>query len=101
MQTVEAAIKLARQYMLESGQGGRHRVIARRQSYHGNTLGALAAGGNQWRREPFAPLMIETSHIPPCYAYRERHDGESEADYGLRAADALVIPIMRPSFCPR
>ena len=94
-EAVEAAIKLARQYMLESGQGSRHRVIARRQSYHGNTLGALAAGGNQWRREPFAPLMIETSHIPPCYAYRDRRDGESEVDYGLRAADALEEEILR------
>jgi adenosylmethionine-8-amino-7-oxononanoate aminotransferase len=94
-EAVEAALKLARQYMLESGQAGRHRVISRRQSYHGNTLGALAAGGNLWRREPFAPLMIETSHIPPCYAYREQADGESEADYGLRAADALEEEILR------
>ena len=94
-EAVEAALKLARQYMLESGQGSRHRVISRRQSYHGNTLGALAAGGNLWRREPFAPLMIETSHILPCYAYREQNKGESEADYGLRAADALEEEILR------
>jgi adenosylmethionine-8-amino-7-oxononanoate aminotransferase len=94
-EAVEAALKLARQYMIETGQGSRHRVIARRQSYHGNTLGALAAGGNLWRREPFAPLMIETSHIPPCYAYREQHDGESEEDYGLRAANALEDEIER------
>ena len=49
-EAVEAAIKLARQYFLETGQTSRHRVIARKQSYHGNTLGALAAGGNMWRR---------------------------------------------------
>jgi adenosylmethionine-8-amino-7-oxononanoate aminotransferase len=91
----EAAIKLARQYMLETGQATRHRVIARRQSYHGNTLGALAAGGNQWRREPFAPLMIETSHISPCYAYRGCVEGESEAEYGLRVADELEQEIVR------
>jgi adenosylmethionine-8-amino-7-oxononanoate aminotransferase len=94
-EAVEAAIKLARQYMLESGQAGRHRVIGRRQSYHGNTLGALAAGGNAWRREPFAPLMIETTHIPPCYAYRDRHESESEAEYGIRAADTLETEILR------
>ena len=46
-----------------------------------------------WRREPFAPLMIKTSHIPPCYAYRERHEGESDAEYGLRAANALEAEI--------
>ena len=94
-EAVEAALKLARQYVLETGQRSRHRVIARRQSYHGNTLGALAAGGNLWRREPFAPLMIETSHIPPCYAYRDRREGESEEEYGLRAADALEDEIQR------
>ncbi|MEM1399435.1 MAG: aminotransferase class III-fold pyridoxal phosphate-dependent enzyme, partial [Pseudomonadota bacterium] len=59
-EAVEAAIKLARQYCLEKGEPDRHRVIARRQSYHGNTLGALAAGGNEWRRAQFAPLLTET-----------------------------------------
>ena len=92
-EAIEAAIKLARQYAIEIGQSSRTHIIARRQSYHGNTLGALAAGGNMWRREPFAPLMIKTSHIPPCYAYRERHEGESDAEYGLRAANALEAEI--------
>lgn len=94
-EAMEAAIKLARQYFLEIGQESRHRVIARRQSYHGNTMGALATGGNQWRREPFAPLMIETSHIAPCYAYREQRDGESEFDFGQRIADELDTEINR------
>ena len=94
-EAVEAAIKLARQYMLEIGQASRHRIIARRQSFHGNTLGALAAGGNQWRREPFAPLMIDTSHISPCYAYRGREEGESEAEYGQRVANELEQEILR------
>ena len=94
-EAVEAAIKLARQYFLENGQKSRHRVIARRQSYHGNTLGALAAGGNMWRREPFAPLMIETTHISPCYAYRGQQAGESDQDYGLRVADELEAEILR------
>ena len=94
-EAVEAAIKLARQYFLETGQPSRHRVIARQQSYHGNTLGALAAGGNMWRREPFAPLMIDTTHISPCYAYRGQHDGESEYDYGQRVANELETEILR------
>ena len=94
-EAVEAAIKLARQYFIETGQPQRHRVIARRQSYHGNTLGALAAGGNAWRREPFAPLMIETSHISPCYAYRGKTDDESDFDYGQRMANELEAEIQR------
>ncbi|MEE4118546.1 MAG: aspartate aminotransferase family protein [Paracoccaceae bacterium] len=94
-EAVEAALKLARQYFLEIGEPERHRVIARRQSYHGNTLGALGAGGNMWRREPFAPLMAEGYHIAPCYEYRERAEGESLAAYGLRAADALEEEIQR------
>lgn len=94
-EAVEAALKLARQYFVEIGQPGRHRVIARRQSYHGNTLGALAAGGNAWRRAPFAPLLANTTHIAPCYEYRDRHDGESTEAYGLRAADALETEIQR------
>src|SRR6056297_2565394 len=94
-ESVEAALKLARQYFLEAGQPGRHRIIARRQSYHGNTLGALAAGGNAWRREPFAPLLGETTHIAPCYAYRGQAPGESPAQYGARVADELEAEILR------
>jgi adenosylmethionine-8-amino-7-oxononanoate aminotransferase len=94
-EAVEAALKLARQYFMEIGQPQRHRVIARRQSYHGNTLGALAAGGNAWRRAQFAPLMVETSHIAPCYEYRDRAEGESVEAYGLRVADELEAEIQR------
>lgn len=94
-EAVEAALKLARQYFLEIGQNSRHRVIARRQSYHGNTLGALATGGNQWRREPFSPLMIETSHISPCYEYRGREEDESASQYGLRVANELETEILQ------
>jgi len=94
-EAVEAAIKLARQYFMEIGQPCRHRVIARRQSYHGNTLGALAAGGNAWRRAQFAPLLVETSHIAPCYEYRDRRDDESREAYGLRVADELEAEIER------
>ncbi|HDR28926.1 aspartate aminotransferase family protein [Rhodovulum sp.] len=94
-EAVEAALKLARQYALETGQPARHRVIARRQSYHGNTLGALATGGNMWRREPFAPLMIETTHIAPCYAYRGQAEDEGAFDYGQRVANELEAEILR------
>lgn len=94
-EAVEAAIKLARQYFVERGMPERRHLIARRQSYHGNTLGALAAGGNEWRRQAFAPLLVETSHIAPCYAYREMRDGESEREFGVRVADELEAEIQR------
>ncbi len=94
-EAVEAALKLARQYFVETGRPERHRVIARRQSYHGNTLGALATGGNLWRRAAFAPLMIETAHVAPCYEYRGRRPGETAADYGQRVADELEREINR------
>jgi adenosylmethionine-8-amino-7-oxononanoate aminotransferase len=93
-EAVEAALKMARQYFTERGETGRRHVIARRQSYHGNTLGALAAGGNAWRRAPFAPLLIETHHIEPCFAYRFQEAGESEEEYGRRTADALERRIL-------
>jgi len=93
-EAVESALKLARQYFIELGQPQRSRVIARRQSYHGNTLGALAVGGNQWRRQPFLPLLVEVSHISPCYAYRDQQHGETELDYGLRVANELEQEIL-------
>lgn len=94
-EAVEAAIKLARQYFVEQGQPQRRHLISRRQSYHGNTLGALAAGGNAWRQAQFSPLLIEVSHIAPCYEYAERGEDESMADYGQRAANELEEEIMR------
>ncbi|MGI9367749.1 MAG: aspartate aminotransferase family protein [Ruegeria sp.] len=94
-EATEAAIKLARQYFLETGQPERRRVIARRQSYHGNTLGALSAGGNEWRRTKFAPLLIEMSHIAPCYEYAEKPNDESSFDYGQRVANELETEIKR------
>ncbi|RWP18723.1 MAG: aspartate aminotransferase family protein [Mesorhizobium sp.] len=93
-EAVEAALKMARQFFVETGRPERRNVIARRQSYHGNTLGALAAGGNEWRRAQFRPLLIDTHHIDPCYAYRYQKAGESEAAYGLRAAQALEDKIL-------
>ncbi|MEM9725525.1 MAG: aspartate aminotransferase family protein [Pseudomonadota bacterium] len=94
-EAIEAAMKLARQYMLEIGQPQRTRFIARRQSYHGNTLGALGAGGNPWRRAPFDPVMISASHIAPCYAYRDQAAGETAEAYGRRVADALEAELLR------
>lgn len=94
-EAVESALKLARQYMIETGQPQRTKFISRKQSYHGNTLGALGTGGNEWRREPFAPVMVSASHISPCYEYRLRQDGETQEDYGLRAANELEAEILR------
>ena len=88
-EAVEAALKMARQYFVETGEPQRRAIVARRQSYHGNTLGALATGGNAWRRAQFEPLLIETHHIDPCYAYRLQCEGESDAAYAQRAAQAL------------
>lgn len=93
-EAVEAALKMARQFFVETGKPERRNVIARRQSYHGNTLGALAAGGNEWRRAQFRPLLINTYHIEPCYAYHYQEAGESEEAYGLRAAQALEDKIL-------
>jgi len=93
-EAIEAALKLARQYFVERGEPQRRRFIARRQSYHGNTLGALAIGGNAWRREPFLPILIESHHVSPCYAYRERLDGETDAQYAQRLADELEQKIL-------
>ncbi|WP_425100887.1 aspartate aminotransferase family protein [Tropicibacter sp. S64] len=94
-EATEAAIKLARQYWVEKGEPQRGKLIARKQSYHGNTIGSLSAGGNAWRRAQFGPLLLDVSHIDPCYEYRLRHDGESAEDYGLRAAQALEDEILR------
>ncbi|MBC5768270.1 aspartate aminotransferase family protein [Ramlibacter albus] len=94
-EAVEAALKMARQYFLEKGEPQRTHFIARRQSYHGNTLGALAVGGNAWRREPFAPILIDATHVSPCYPYREQREGETPQQYGQRLANELEAAIER------
>ena len=94
-EAIEAALKLARQYHLERGDAGRNRVIARRQSYHGNTLGALAAGGSAWRRAPYQPLLFDVALVDPCFEYHFAEPGESPEDYGRRAADAVEQEIFR------
>ncbi len=94
-EAVEAALKMARQYCVETGQPQRRHFIARRQSYHGNTLGALAVGGNEWRRRQFAPLLIDVTHVSPCYEYRGRAPGETAEAYGQRLVTELSDTIDR------
>lgn len=94
-EAVEAALKLTRQYFVETNQPQRKYVIARRQGYHGNTFGALSASGNIWRRRPFEPVLIESmQHISPCYAYRGKRADESDDAYGVRVADELEAKIL-------
>jgi adenosylmethionine-8-amino-7-oxononanoate aminotransferase len=94
-EAMEASIKLARQYFLETGEPQRRHVIARWQSYHGNTLGALSAGGNRWRRSQFEPLLVGAMHhVDPCHYWRWHEDGESPDDYGERAAASLEDKIL-------
>ena len=95
-EAIEASIKLARQYFIERGQPQRQHFIARRQSYHGNTLGALSAGGNAWRREPYAPLLSPAfSHVTAAFPYHEKRDNESEADFVARLAAELEAEFQR------
>ncbi|PIT03861.1 hypothetical protein TSA1_26105 [Bradyrhizobium nitroreducens] len=95
-EAIEASIKLSRQYFIERGEPQRQHFIARRQSYHGNTLGALAAGGNAWRRAPYAPLLSGAfSHVTPAFAYHEKHDGESDAQFVSRLAAELEAEFQR------
>jgi adenosylmethionine-8-amino-7-oxononanoate aminotransferase len=92
-EAMEAALKMARQYFVETGQPKRSRFIARRQSYHGNTLGALAVGGNEWRRRQFAPLLIDVGRVSPCYEYRDRREDETPGQYSERLAVELEAKI--------
>jgi adenosylmethionine-8-amino-7-oxononanoate aminotransferase len=94
-EAIEAALKMARQYFVEIGQPERRHFVARRQSYHGNTLGALAVGGNAWRRAQFAPLLIDVAHVSPCYEYRDRGPDETPEAYGRRLVTELAVEIER------
>ncbi|MEB6664513.1 aspartate aminotransferase family protein [Achromobacter ruhlandii] len=94
-EAIEAALKMARQYYVEIGQPQRRHIVARRQSYHGNTLGALAVGGNAWRRAQFAPLLIDVAHVSPCYAYRDQAAGETDDQYAERLAQELEQTFQR------
>ena len=94
-EAMEAALKLARQFHLESGQTSRRCIISRDYSYHGNTLGALSISGHKGRRQPFEPLLSEAHYISPCYAYRFKKESETEEEYGLRAANTLEEKILQ------
>jgi adenosylmethionine-8-amino-7-oxononanoate aminotransferase len=93
-EAMETALKLARQYHVEAGQNQRSVFIARRQSYHGNTLGALAIGGNAWRRRPFEPLLMDVPRVSPCYEYRDRAEGQGVADYTAALLAELEAAIL-------
>lgn len=94
-EAMETALKLARQYWVEAGEPQRTQFIARRQSYHGNTLGALGVGGNEWRKRVFAPLLKEALRVAPCYAYRGCGEGMSLDDYTAGLLDELETAVIK------
>lgn len=94
-EAMETALKLARQYFVEGGEEQRTLFIGRRQSYHGNTLGALAVGGNEWRRKPFAPLLMDVARVAPCYEYRDRREGQTTAQYTEMLLEELEGTILQ------
>ena len=87
-EATETAIKLVRQYFLETKQTGRYRVVSRKQSYHGSTLGAMSVSGNFARRAPYAPLISEWGHVAPCFCYHCPF-GKTYPDCNLACADDL------------
>jgi len=94
-EATETALKLARQHAVNRGEPMRRRVIARRQSYHGNTLAALGVSGNPGRRAAFDAMLPDgVTHIPPCYAYRGQRADEDAAAYGERMAAELEAAIL-------
>jgi adenosylmethionine-8-amino-7-oxononanoate aminotransferase len=94
-ESVEAALKMTRQYFIETGQPQRRHIIGRMQSYHGTTSGALSAGGNIGRRAVFEPLLLTaTHHISACFPYRGQRPDETEAQYGQRVANELEAKIL-------
>ena len=99
-EATETALKLARQFHLESGQPNRYRVVSRRQSYHGSTLGAMTVSGNVARCAPYQPLLAEWGHIAPCFCYHCPFDKKfpdcaitcaDDLDHFLSATDAASV----------
>ena len=94
-EATDAAIKLATQYWHERGQPQKRYVIARRQSYHGNTIGALCVSGHDSRREMYRDWLSDNVRfVDPCIAYRLKQWGESDADYVSRLIDQLEAQIL-------
>ena len=87
-EAAETAIKLARQYFLENKEPSRYRVVARQQSYHGSTLGAMSVSGNVGRRAPYAPMIPEWGHVAPCFCYHCPFD-KTYPECNLACADDL------------
>jgi adenosylmethionine-8-amino-7-oxononanoate aminotransferase len=95
-EAMESALKLGRQYFVEKGQGQRTRFIARRQSYHGNTLGALAVGGHAFRRAPYEPILSPLStRVSPCFPYHYKGPEESDESYVKRLVAELDTEFQR------
>ena len=94
-ESMDGALKMAMQYFIDKGEPQRRRFIARRQSYHGCTVGALSVSGNLVRRSLFEHFLPETFQVSPCYEYRERQTNETAESYGLRLAQELGDTIVR------
>ena len=95
-EAVEACMKMARQYFVERGEPDRIHFIARRQSYHGNTFGALSVGGHPARRGIYEPLLMpHVSHVSPCFAFRYKTADETSAGYVSRLAAELEAEFQR------
>lgn len=99
-EATETALKLVRQYFLERKQNARYRVISRKQSYHGSTLGAMSVSGNVARRAPYAPMLPEWGHVAPCFCYHCPFDKTfpecqlacaDDLDAFLKASDASTV----------
>jgi adenosylmethionine-8-amino-7-oxononanoate aminotransferase len=73
-EALESALKLVRQYQVESGDANRYRVLSRRQAYHGSTFGAMAVSGNRRRREIYRPMLREDEKVNTPYCYRCAYD---------------------------
>lgn len=93
-EATEAALKLARQFHVESGAAGRDQFIARRGSYHGNTLGALGVSGHPQRRARYEAMVATARFVAPCYPYRGQRDGETDSEYVERLASELEAAIV-------
>ncbi len=106
-EAIESALKLARQYQVEIGQSRRFRILSRRQSYHGSTLGAMQVSGNRRRRELYLPMMREQAdyeHVSLPYCYRCKYGCRdcarryaAEVEQALaQAADEAAAFILEP-----